>query len=480
METKENRLTKTLMICLLVLTVLVSIIAALFLVDWRHVKFEINGSEIVHAEAGEPYIDAGAAAYTKGRLFKSLNTPLQLAVSDDVDTSVPGEYNVVYSVNYFLRNYRAVRRVVVSDTVAPTIELKHNAENEPDWFTGYVEEGFSAADSFDGDLTSAVTSEYKDGKLLYTVSDKAGNVGTAERELPGLIRPEFELNEGNYITRNASMYYADPGFEIKDSLGNDLSSHVTVSGEVYPYTPGEYEIQYSITNAVGDTVTASRIVNIVPVENPQTALPNQKTIYLTFDDGPGPYTAQLLDVLAKYKVKATFFVTNGFPNYQYLIAREAAEGHAVGVHSYTHEYYTIYASEEAYMEDFNYMEDIICKQTGSYTNLFRFPGGSSNTVSSFNPGIMTRLTRGMENMGYCFYDWNVASGDAGEVKTSEAVYKNVTEGCVGKQAAVVLQHDIKDFSVNAVENIILWGLNNGYVFRALDEGCYNAHHGVNN
>lgn len=479
-ETGEKRLTGRLLICLLVLAVLVSAMTALALLDWRHVKFEIYGASAVHAEQGEPYIDEGARAYTKGRLFEKLDKPLVLTVSDNVNTDVPGEYEVEYSVRYFMRTFTAVRRVEVSDTTAPTIKLVHSAENEHDWLTGYVEEGFSAEDNIDGDVTAAVKCEYKDDKYIYTVSDNAGNIGIAERSFPGLIRPTIELSEGDNITRNASMRFYEPGFSAVDVFGNDLTSRVTVSGEVAPYTPGEYELLYSITNMCGDTVSVTRTVNIVPVVNPETTLPDQKTIYLTFDDGPGPYTAQLLDILAKYNVPVTFFVTNSLPQYQYLIAREAKEGHTVGVHSYTHNYYTIYASEEAYLEDFNAMEDIVFNQTGIHTRLFRFPGGSSNTVSSFNPGIMSRLTRNMEDMGYCFFDWNVSSGDAGEAKTSESVFTNVTEGCKGKDAVVVLQHDIKYFSVSAVEKIILWGLENGYVFRALDETSINAHHGVNN
>ena len=45
---------------------------------------------------------------------------------------------------------------------------------------------------------------------------------------------------------------------------------------------------------------------------------------------------------------------------------------------------------------------------------------------------------------------------------------------------MVLQHDIKDYSVNAVEQVLIWGINNGYVFRALDASSPNAHHGINN
>ena len=133
-------------------------------------------------------------------------------------------------------------------------------------------------------------------------------------------------------------------------------------------------------------------------------------------------------------------------------------------------------------DDFLAMEEIIYEQTGEYTKLFRFPGGSSNTISrNYCYGIMSSLAEYMTNMGYVYFDWNVDSGDAlGGAKSSYEVANNVAAGCLENTVNVVLQHDIKGFSVDAVETILRWGRNNGYVFRALDESSYDAHHGINN
>ena len=259
-----------------------------------------------------------------------------------------------------------------------------------------------------------------------------------------------------------------------------MSAYVSVTGEVIPYEPGEYMLTYSISNRAGEAVTVVRNITVQPVRNPDTVTPDGKIIYLTFDDGPGPYTAQLLDVLKKYNVKATFFVTCLNSDYENMVGRAWREGHSIGVHSASHNYYQIYASEQAFFDDFNTAEDMIYRQTGQYTNLFRFPGGSSNTVSSFNPGIMSRLAYTMTNMGYRYFDWNVTSGDAGETTRTRTVIANVKEGCSEHRVSVVLQHDIKDFSVDAVEEIILWALNNGYTFLPLDESSPGMHHGINN
>ena len=203
-------------------------------------------------------------------------------------------------------------------------------------------------------------------------------------------------------------------------------------------------------------------------------------IYLTFDDGPGPYTAELLDVLKRYGVKATFFVTGAGDDD--LVAREYKEGHAVGLHTWSHDYAYIYGSVDNFMADLARVQERVKNVTGQETQLMRFPGGSSNTVSRRYDGrshIMSQLVGEVERRGYVYFDWNTDSGDAGGSRTTEAVIAQVTGG-LKDGPNVVLQHDTKGFSVAAVENIIKYGRDNGYMFAALDKDAFTAHHGVNN
>ena len=86
----------------------------------------------------------------------------------------------------------------------------------------------------------------------------------------------------------------------------------------------------------------------------------------------------------------------------------------------------------------------------------------------------------MEARGFQYFDWNVNSKDAEDARTAEEVYRNVVGSIGKKQNSVVLQHDIKSFSVDAVEMIIRWGLENGYTFKALTPDSPPCHHGVNN
>ena len=329
--------------------------------------------------------------------------------------------------------------------------------------------GFTAVDAFDGDLTDKVVRTETGDAVYYSVVDSSGNECAVERVIEyGISEPMIRLTGGEEVDVGAACTFTDPGYEATDESGNDLTSYVQVTGEVIPWKVGSYELNYYIMNEQGETATARRTVNIVPQPMEPMVIPEEKTIYLTFDDGPGPYTGQLLDILARYGVKATFFVTGDDPDYNDLIGRAYREGHTIGVHTFSHDYYRIYSSDQAFFDDFLATEDLIYEQTGTYSRLFRFPGGSSNTVSrNYNYGIMSRLAKTFTDMGYVYFDWNVTSGDA-------------AAGCSENTVNVVLQHDIKGFSVDAVAQIINWGRNHGYTFKALDETSFTAHHEIAN
>jgi peptidoglycan/xylan/chitin deacetylase (PgdA/CDA1 family) len=205
-----------------------------------------------------------------------------------------------------------------------------------------------------------------------------------------------------------------------------------------------------------------------------------KIVYLTFDDGPSGYTAELLDVLKKYNVKATFFVTCNHAGNRNMITRAYNEGHSIGLHTCSHDYAKVYASDEAYFNDLNSISNLVVTLTGVESKLVRFPGGSSNTVSKkYSKGIMTRISKELTNRGYIYFDWNVSSGDAGGAKNTDEVVNNVTRALKGNYS-IVLQHDIKQFSVKAVERIIQFGLKYGFTFKALDMTSPTAHHRINN
>ena len=131
--------------------------------------------------------------------------------------------------------------------------------------------------------------------------------------------------------------------------------------------------------------------------------------------------------MGKNDVKATFFVIHYSEENEALVKKEHSQGHKVALHGYTHTYSQIYTSVEACMENFRKIQEQVYNSIGEKSNIIRFPGGSSNTVSrKYCQGVMTELTQKVVAEGYRYFDWNVDSDDAGKAKNSDDVYNNVT------------------------------------------------------
>ena len=408
---------------------------------------------------------------------------MNVTIKGSVDSSKLGTYHIHYKAKKGIFSVQKSREVKIVDTKAPIIELNKIDGYYPKTGETYQEEGFTATDNYDGDITSKIKRTEDKNVITYTVSDSSGNKTSVQRtiEYNDGIAPTITLNGDSDITIKAGTRFEDPGCTAKDSHGNDISDSVSVSDNISTYRAGTYTITYSVTDKFGNETSIDRTVTVEAVKQTATTSSGNKVVYLTFDDGPGAHTQQLLDILDKYNIKVTFFVTNVNSGYENMIAKEAAAGHTVAIHSASHDYKKIYSSVDAYFADLNEMSDIIYAQTGQRPKLIRFPGGSSNTVSlKYCSGIMTTLTKAVTDQGYKYFDWNVSSGDAGGTTSTEEVYQNVVNGMKSHNVSVVLQHDIKGFSVNAVERIIQWGLANGYTFLPLTTSTEDVHHGVNN
>ncbi len=180
-----------------------------------------------------------------------------------------------------------------------------------------------------------------------------------------------------------------------------------------------------------------------------------RKIYLTFDDGPSVNTDEILDILKEYDIKATFFVVGKTDaGSEAAYKRIVEEGHTLAMHSYSHKYDEIYESKEAFVSDLTQLQEYLYGITGVWPRIYRFPGGSSNTVSKAD---MSELIRYLTNMGIVYYDWNVASGDAvSRTLSVETIVENCMTGINKQSESVVLLHDAanKKTTVEALPVII--------------------------
>jgi peptidoglycan-N-acetylglucosamine deacetylase len=191
--------------------------------------------------------------------------------------------------------------------------------------------------------------------------------------------------------------------------------------------------------------------------------PEQPTVYLTFDDGPGKLTPKVLDILRDEKVTATFFVLGEHvKQYPDSIKRMAEEGHSIGNHTYNHQYNNLYPVFKMFWGQIEQTDQALQEAAGVNTNLIRAPGG---TFSHFDAFYFYYL----DQAGYSVFDWNVDSGDSLRANVPMAeIVRNATSTAL-KHEMIVLMHDSSghDETVRALPEIIRFYKERGYKFAPL-------------
>ena len=419
-------------------------------------QIHLKGKHTITLNYQEEYKEAGYTA-TVGK--KDITS--RVKVKGKVDSNKLGSYELDYTVQYHNFSKKVKRMVLVKDLKKPKL-----AVDDSDIYLcpgdEFVPEKVEATDNYDGDLSSKVEASIRKdrGAVTYRVKDSSGN----EREVTKNIlyqdieAPVLTLNGGEVLYTFLDEEFHDPGVSVVDNCSDDLSGKVVVQGNVDVHTLGEYSLSYHVEDSSGNSASISRTVIVRE---------RKGIIYLTFDDGPNDGTTNvILDILKEEGVKATFFVTGKGPDE--LIKREYEEGHTVALHTNTHNYAYVYSSADAYFEDLYAVQNRVKNITGQESFIIRFPGGSSNTISRrYCVGIMSYLTQEVLRRGFRYYDWNVSSGDAGNTTDPNEVYNNVVNGLRSDRENMVLMHDIKTYTRDAVRNIIRYGKDNGYIFEKI-------------
>ena len=360
----------------------------------------------------------------------------------------------------------------------PIINIKGDEIVNIDVFSEYKDEGYEIIKGnkkINVETINTVDTD-KTGVYNVTYSLKYHNKNISKTRkviVEDKVNPEIKLNGDSEVNIIQGSNYNEPGYTATDNYDKNITDKVKVESNVENKV-GKYEITYSVEDSSGNTASIKRIINVIKNNN--------GVVYLTFDDGPSSSTTKILDILKKENIKATFFVVNYSDYYSDVIKRIVNEGHTIAVHSYTHNYKLIYASEDAYFDDLYKLRDKIKNTTGVESNIIRFPGGSSNTVSMFNKGIMTRLVKLVKEKGFHYFDWNVDSRDAWDARNSTQVYNNVINGLAKNRNNVVLMHDLGSNvkTVEALPKIISTMKNRGYSFDKITMDTPMVVHGLHN
>lgn len=444
-------------------------------------RMNLKGNNEITLTVNSKYIEKGA---TVNSIIKINDEKIK--ISGNVDTTKIGEYEIVYKTKNLFLNKEIKRKIKIVDKEKPIITLNGNVETSVCTNTEYTEEGYTATDNYDGDITSKVKIVKDKDYIKYYVTDSSKNSFNIKRIIKheDVIGPIIKLN-GDTTYLLVGNKYNENGYSAIDNCDGDITNKVSITGNVDTNKIGTYKLTYSITDSSNNTSSIERKVIVYKPKQKTTnpVSPNGAVIYLTFDDGPSSsITPGILNILKEEGVKATFFVIGKSSGLDYLIKREHDEGHAIGIHGNSHDYATIYSSENAFFNNINTLRDKIYNLTGEYSNIIRFPGGSSNTVSKkYNVGIMSRLTTQVMEKGFVYFDWNVGSNDTNKISSNQIV-NNVLNGVSPSKVNVVLMHDFENNykTLNALKSIIQEGKNRGYTFDKITTSTPQVKHGVQN
>lgn len=316
-------------------------------------------------------------------------------------------------------------------------------------------------------ITIAASKNTVNGESFYEIMSKNG---ISDKDIITIIANKSggTIDEYYEILKECGLSDADIVGYINKKNPNISTDSVSSSGSGSSTTVSSDSSSTSSTSSVPDETSEpqgqySALYEDMYVSEPPEYVREENTVYLTFDDGPSGSTYSILSYLRKANVKATFFVVpNRSEECAATLRAIAADGHAIGVHSASHEYEKIYASVEAFLDDFYEAWDIIRDATGISTEIFRFPGGSNN---DFNVDTREAIIAEMSRRGFRFYDWNVDSYDVAGATWTQ-MYNSIPVEVRDHSRSIVLMHDAtsRENTVLVLEDIIKVLLDEGYKF----------------
>lgn len=274
------------------------------------------------------------------------------------------------------------------------------------------------------------------------------------------------------------------GLMLGGRSGGAKTPETQESGQrsVIPQDTGDTDASESLTATTTVPVTTEPPTTAAPETTDwQDAVDDAttRTIYLTFDDGPGKYTFDVLDILDKYNVKATFFTVGYYVDHYPENAKAIVDrGHLIACHSYTHEFKECYASVDAFMNEIERWKEAVRNATGTVPDRLcvRFPGRSTTPYAKdVAEGIKSRIILN----GGRWFDWNAANNDKypkgntkglsqrdyfiDSYKQSMGWYANDPNATV-----IFLTHETEKTTVDTLEYMLKDALERGYTFKTLD------------
>lgn len=401
---------------------LLLIIWLVWISTYFFIRVDIKGNKNIRLKKGEEYVE-------KGAIGTFLWSDLKVKISSNLNTNKLGTYEIKYKARNIFGIAKTKKRVItVYDAEKPLIKLKGNLIEIVPLDSPYIEKGYHAEDNIDGDITEKVIIDNKvDTKkegiyeIIYRVKDSSNNETTIKR----VVRVQGKLlryqDKYDATDNTKKGWWTDNKFDHQRPAGGD---DINKLKEYSAYFMG----------------------------------PDDKTIYLTFDEGSNDtYLDKIADILTKNDVQATFFLCGHYmESNKDLVKKWVKNGHSIGNHTYHHRSTPLYANRKGFtefQEEITSMEDLYQEITGTpMDKIYRDPKGEWSY----------RVLQMVQDMGYKSFLWSADYLDFDKTYTKEYALEQMMKRY--HNGAIYLLHPKQKGTYEALEDFIKEMKKLGYKF----------------
>ena len=465
------------------------------------IKFKLVGDKVVELNYGEEYEEYGAIATFLGK-------DLDVQIQTNIDTNKEGRYAVYYKARNMFGIVKSIKRnIVVKDKESPKITLKGDNPIILGLDEKYVEPGYIATDNIEGDLTNNVVisdnidiKNYGEYKIIYKVKDS--NNHTTKKVRKVIVKdkkvPTINLKGSTIVDVLLGSEYSEEGFTAKDNIDGDITDKVEVINEVDYKKLGSYQIIYKVTDSSDNVTIVKRTINIVKklleykeeyykINNTQRGWwsnnkfdhqrpsggadelelkkyntyfmgPDEKIIYLTYDEGSNDtYLPEIVEVLDKNDVKATFFLCRNYMLMNKDLIRKMVEnGHLIGNHTFHHYEMPKLANKanfDKYLYEIRGVEETYKEITGkTMEKIYREPKGEWSY----------RSLKIVSDLGYKTFFYSADYYDYADDVSKDLALKKMLDRY--HNGAIYLFHPKNKGNLEALEDFIIEMKRLGYKF----------------
>lgn len=361
-------------------------------------RLQLNGSKNIEISYRDEYEEPGVIVKNATGNYMS-----KIKIDSNIDTNIIGNYYVDYSLKIGGKTLHVRRNVKVIDDIPPVIKLKGDQITEISINSEYKEPGFTAIDEYDGDVTDKVeiigevnTENYGEYVITYKVHDNSNNINQVNRIVKVIDEepPTIQCQNNYSVFRSGNII----GCKAIDNFDGDITNKIKIIGNYDVDTKGIYKVTYTVSDEAGnETVKEHKLVTYNEKEEPKA--------YITFYDISNT-TEEILEILEKQQIKATFFISKQTKEQNYNYLNEIIETeNEIGITDVNNQ--NIYKDLNTFTSYFKEMQKIIKEKTGKIVTIYGF-----NNEEKIEKTKLNQIKEYLRNNNIEYYDCDTMSSES--------------------------------------------------------------------